>query len=315
MTHATLQSQVSFARFSEMGPDFQRLHQMRWQLMHGYWNTAKDSPKYRHLSFSPLDDMLRLYATASEFWFMSIMLAFALHKPWPNPQAVKQLWQSLRTVFLPPLRAELENDQAQPFLAALTEVLTSIEENSDFTALRRRLISHCYGPFSDEELAYVEQKDRRIVEVGGGSLMLARALHDWGIDIIAVESGKYDSEWAHTAHQKYLAGQGRFIKGGVERLAEFAAGRSLLISWPEPGSDFPAKALKTFADNGGRRFLLKLGGFCGVVSARQRVSNPGQNIRCFFDQLIKGWHEVADPARPLFCPSDEQNSLLVFEKN
>ncbi|MCB0324346.1 MAG: hypothetical protein KDD69_12270 [Bdellovibrionales bacterium] len=191
--------------------------------------------------------------------------------------------------------------------------------------LRLQLQGICYGPYTERQLMFLKENHKRIVELGSGTGYLLSVLRARGIDAIGIEPGAYRAtslldgslpqidnayDWSKALHE-----EGALLRGSTELLPEHAAGRSLLLSWPEPGSLWPVEAIRIYREHGGKRLLLKLGGYVGLHFSpdpgyRPPV-HPGANIRAFFEELAKFWSQ--SERSPDWEPELLENNLWSFE--
>src|SRR5262249_1461800 len=153
---------------------------------------------------------------------------------------------------------ELAADRRQVLLrAALEEAINAARTQEPLWSVRRKLNETCYGPFSDLEMGYLMDRHPRLLEIGAGSGYFAWVFSRAGGDMVAIDNNRYEITPDSSPWARELLEQGHLIVGGPERVAEFTAGRTLLISWPEPGSAFPAVALEAYAAAGGKYVALK----------------------------------------------------------
>lgn len=170
-------------------------------------------------------------------------------------------------------------------------------------------------------MEYVVARHKAILDFAGGSGGAASEFVKHGVDALFIDNNKYTRTrpdmfpWTQE-----MDSQGRLIVGDVDRIAAFAAGRTLGMFFLEPGALYPAAAVKAYAKAGGRRLLLKLGNFIGGGLATRDPNymppqNPNKNILRFLHELIDGgWREVPDPNRPPWRAFMLGNNLWDLER-
>jgi SAM-dependent methyltransferase len=182
-----------------------------------------------------------------------------------------------------------------------------------------------YGPFTEAQLRFVVEHHPRLLEIGCGSGYAISILRERGVDAIGIDPGSYrnlnleDGSSADILHSYEWSAQlleaGALLQGSVELIAEHSEDRTLLISWAEPGSRWPTDAVEAFRAAGGKRLLLKLGGFVGVHFSPdpgyRAPENPGLNIVAFFEEIAKWWQQSRKS--PEWIPELFENNLLSFE--
>jgi hypothetical protein len=233
--------------------------------------------------------------------------------------ALLELWQNLRLAFTPPL-----GDADQMYFEyadshegdLMQDLILELYANEKMVAFKRSLNRICFSPFRDDELTWLLANCPNIVEMGGGRMYFADWYRRNGGNVVSIDNNGYGYLTQGTMPPWMLnfIRSGNYVMGGVEQLAQHCNGRALLIAAPEPGSSFPEESLETFADNGGKTFILKIGGFLGgspdSLTDYTQPENFLQNKLGFFRTLARRWRQIS--ATP-FLPKFMASNMLVFE--
>ncbi len=245
---------------------------------------------------------------------------------------MRSRWNDFRSLFRPQLgqlEAMLGDPHRRKVCGAIARLESLLHQNTVADSLRSVTRLVCFGPYDELQMEYIARHHPAVVEMAAGSGYLIRTLRQRGVDAVGIESNAYDFgtddrqnrqgvldmfEWTAA-----LITAGHLIRGSVERLPDLAKDRTLLLSWPEPGSRFPVEALEAYRAAGGKRLLFKLGGFIGVLSrgGTQPVDTTnyrrtGTNCEAFFEALNRHWGPPSGPAPP-YQPLMFFNNLWAFE--
>lgn len=307
---------LDYSGFGSNGEEFQSMHNAAWEAVVEEWRELHNE--------IPIDDALNKAYCRSGYWFERLM-TFAIVVNGMTKDELVSFWDNkFRQLFQPnfPSISDLLQDKEMVDLriklfAAIVRGRTKLNALAN---CRSALNTICYGAFSADEMNFLINKHRKIVEIGAGTGYFADVFASYGGDIVAIDNNSYGRSAGDEVSlwTKSLLEQGRLIIGGTEKIAQFAQDRTLLISWPEPGAAYPAEALKVYAACGGEHLVTKQGGFIGFKKA-----SPGEdpaeldcalNIRQFFELLVQDWCEVAPCNQAPYVPRAYSDNLWVFER-
>lgn len=270
--------------------------------------------------------------TAEGIWWdhclaLEKMFGVAIHE-------FHQLWGSLRLAFAPQFRP-LGQIQQEPTKMAQRLGLIACAlsgtgyipgdqvKDQEIPRLRAQLNPVCYGPFTEAQLQHVVRYHASVIDYACGSGYLVAVLRNRNFDAVGIESGRYrlsgPTQGTVAIYEAYdwslkLHEAGHLIRGDIPSICAFSR-RTLLLSWPEGGSSYPADVLKLYRELGGKRLLLKLGGFVGHHSTTdpnyEKPQNPKQNLVAFFEEIAQWWGPPA--VSPAFDPLLYHNNLFEFE--
>lgn len=305
---------INFSSFGSFGPQFQVLINdtiLKWA---NCWDRIKED--HRNIS---LENAQRECLGRSGFWFERVMAIGMLGQFKPNDMV--KLWPMLQATFSPKLSdgGVLSRDtKAVQMRAKLLECLQRAMMDSSIIQRRAELNNICYGPCTDTQIEALRKAPGGLLEVGAGSGYLLSVLKGLGADVLGLDSNVYGLSDSNQTFTQELVNEGKLIQGGPELIGQHLGARSMLISYPEGGSAFPAQALEAFANAGGTRLYLKLGGFIGRFNPPQGLSyvppkNPVSNILRFFELLCRDWVEVERDRCPYECAL-YTNNLWEFRR-
>jgi hypothetical protein len=297
---------LDFSSFGPGGPDFQEFFGLFWMSFKASSEVAGINPT----------NLLRASSEwhRAHFWWqlmISTTVLFEVRSP-------VKVWESMRKA-MPNLpngwNMAVDFDGIKAF-GKLAEIVQALKLHPNIQPERYRLNQACHGPYTEAQMEFLLERHPRILQICAGSGYFAREFARRGGDIIALDDNRAGylrpDVFAWTKEAMEL---GILLQGGIDRIAEFAKGRSLLVSWAEPGGEALPEALAAYHKAGGEGFLFKPGGFVG-----QRISadpnyphpkDPGENILRFFELLARYW--VEDAEVPQWEPMLFENNLCAFK--
>lgn len=314
----------SYGSFGPLGQQFTDAYDGIWREFKRLWDehrtTGRGVPEF--------EAAIRAAATPSGFW-LDAMIALGHHFNAMTVASLLDFWPLYQRCFQPSLAAgqTISADTGRIMLAGeLNRCRITAAKTPQFEAPRLMLNAVSYGPFTEEQLVHINAYHPKLLEGACGSGYLIQVLRNRPrpVDAIGFDLNVYQAGTASGVTvgitealpwTEELASQDLLQRGGIELIPVLCPGRTLLISYPEPGGEFAVDALRAFREAGGRRFLFKVGGFIGrhtdLTGTYTPPENPGRNIRDFFEELAKYW----GPARqvPAWVPGLYENNLLDFE--
>jgi hypothetical protein len=258
------------------------------------------------------------FCDRSQFWIDIFMLFWKVDPKLSDAEFVR-LWESFRSKLQPALRPVPL--LLQPLAIAVRFLLAKVRmeaETSPPMRINRAVLNNIsHGAFTEAEINTILKHYPRLLEYGAGSGYLMDVLIQRGCDVVGIDNNAYriSDQQVHPWTARLLQ-ERRLIIGDTNTIEQHCADRALLISWPEPGSAYPAEVLERYGRAGGKSLIFKFGGFGGTrVSSDPSYrpsSTPGANVLRFLKLIIRDWKEV--PERSYYQPLASENSLWVFER-
>ncbi len=309
---------VDYSGFGEYGARLQALFEAIWTIATEYWN-ERYSQRFR-MSF---DEAFNVLDRANE-WLVELIVTSNRPYGFLDARSMPDFWSMFREIFCPPFREHHNWTYERLGTSALCAGLFAREMYARAREDQRVFLAHaettriCYGPFRQDEMAYLLRHHPKIIEIGGGSGYFASVFSRAGGTITSYDNDTYQWNREPPPWLFGLKRAGILAEGGAEAATRHPD-RTLLISWPQGGSVFPFEALRRYRRAGGRRFAFKLGGFMGRATTNLLggiILPPAQaalNHKRFFKELLRYWRETDDADRPEHVPEAFLNNLWMFE--
>jgi hypothetical protein len=299
----------NFDLFGPVGIVFTIAYRNNWGLMEGIWKQNFGTS---------LSSVLPQFFTQSHFWHMTFK---ALEGPFRLPSGnAERTWHKFRHAFSIPLIEWSRIDTRDTSYLNFNSFIGNMTTQPQIQFTNRCLCGVSYGPFNTDQLEYMDRECKNGFELGAGSGYLIDVLRSRGLNVIGVDSNVYKQQAGGSLDagimyggmwSTRLIGDGFLKEADESEVASMSKDRTLIISWPMPGSDFPYKALKAYREAGGKKFIFKLGGLIGTYAGSKPTAQAGLDILNFFDEIGTHW----GPAKT--CPEFDalmvHNNLWSFE--
>jgi hypothetical protein len=313
---STAKGSDTYSNFGPLGPEFQGLKIKRWELAEVNWK------KLRRLERKLLGDSPKSYAEAFSkqvsmaCYFLTQLLTCSKRGD-RNTQKerraeVIELWDTvIQYCFAQPLGCVAEvfrNSSIEKRCALIIQCYSAAVVKTD---PEMELTKRCYGPFSQREFDYVLAHERRIIEGGCGAGYCIDMFLKHGIDALGFDENLYGlSDGSGCTSTKSLIDRGKIILADQGDLPDdIFVDRTLLISWPISDVPYALDILRRYTAVGGKRFMLKFGGFLAFGSSSQL-----RTISAFFTLLGQCWKQVQGDDVPEYRAKMLENNLFVFER-
>ncbi len=309
-----MSAQINYNSFGQFGSLFTQVYTTEWEIFMTFCE--------QNLPHVNLQNELKRCFDPTGFWvdkFMSLQYAFPGSM---EMQANIEFWPMFTNTFTPKLKSinSFMDIEVVGLRANLNQFRMLAKKQTSQLRLPANSIS--YGPFTEKQLEYLALSHPKIVEIGCGSGYGVSVFLQRGINAVGIDPGDYvnldlSKETMAGVSESYpwsekLRQSGNLIKGSSELLTDFSDS-SLLLSWPEGGSKWPVDSLREYRECGGKKLLLKLGGYIGVHFSPDpdyiAPVDPGANIVAFFKELAKNWKQTPTE----WIPELFENNLLTFE--
>jgi hypothetical protein len=309
-------SSDTYSNFGPLGPSFQGLMIERWKLAAAEWRKLRrsNSRQFGDLPKSYSETFSRNIGLAR--YFLIQLLVCAKRKDAKSKKELRSevvaLWDSvIRHCFAQPLACAAEvfatariEERCSGIIQCYSYAVSKTDPAFDLTKC-------CYGPFTQRETDYVLAHETRIIEGGCGAGYCIAQFNRLGIDAIGFDENLYGlSDGSDSAETKKLVDQGEINVADQSELADdIFRDRTLMISWPISTVPYAVEILRRYTELGGKRFILKFGGFLAFGSRAEL-----RTISNFFTLLSESWKQLQGDDVPEYRPKLVENNLFVFER-